>query len=313
MERTVLPVLIRTADDFERVVKFKVTPESVGLEFKATYDKADASEIRKDVLALANSWGGTILVGVSESRENGNEAVASGLAPKTDLEEIKKRITDVLAKKVFPSVRAETFMLSVPTPDKRARGEILAVCVWPLADGLASYEVENDPASLRFPYRFNDRVKFFGPAEVTKRMDSQGRRMQIRARELGFEQGAEVRIASAVTARRLERDFERRVRLQAQGMAETFTGNRPPHLQSILIEEPVLPHNAAVAELSSTPFLEQFSLRIAIKDRLFVIDVPFGAVRELWRTGSKIGLALACEIVVQEGEVLDSVLRYPTR
>lgn len=307
-----LPIHIRSLDDFNRHVIFGSTPESVGLEFKQAYN-ASSQEIRKDVLAMANTWGGTILVGVSEASNTQGEKVASGLLPQQNIEELKKRINDALASKVFPAVRVETYSINVPQGDGTASTSILAVCVFPLADGLAAYQGEPDIGALRFPYRDNFGVKFFTPAEVTKRMDSRSRRMIIRARELGLQCGSNVRIASAVAMQRLEHDEERETRLRAQGVRVAFVGSRPSRLQSVVIEVPFIARNVVVSELSAD-FPEQLSLKIPAEGALPVVDVPFGAVRELWRAGTEIGLALDCEIaLVVVGDHVDAFLRYPGR
>jgi hypothetical protein len=70
------PLFIRDADEFQRTVRLGETTETICLEFKRELDAYGAPDDRarqqgrkefcRDVAALANAWGGCLLIGVAE-------------------------------------------------------------------------------------------------------------------------------------------------------------------------------------------------------------------------------------------------------
>ena len=60
--------------------------------------------------------------------------------------------------------------------------------------------------------------------------------------------------------------------------------------------------------------LEQFELRIPHDGSVLSVDVPIGAVRDLWQAGPEVGLALSCEIVISTLSDRPAIfLRYLSR
>ena len=77
----------KSAEDFEKKIQFNETHESIFWDFKAKLNTQKLEQIAIDLAAFANTFGGTLLIGISE--KNG---IASGINPGIDFENIRKII-----------------------------------------------------------------------------------------------------------------------------------------------------------------------------------------------------------------------------
>ncbi len=111
-----VPTFVDSADDFARVVRPGVTPESAVLEFKKdlhTFTSPAADQRRKgqvefcrDISSFANTHGGCILIGVDEQRvQGGNRDVAGAVHslgdPASRIQWMNEAITNFLVPKTF--------------------------------------------------------------------------------------------------------------------------------------------------------------------------------------------------------------------
>lgn len=91
MERTqtMLYTPFKTAQDFECLIHMGEFPETIHWDYKQTFNSEKSKDIAIDLAAFANTYGGTLLIGVAE-KSDGAKKVASGFVPSINVEEIKK-------------------------------------------------------------------------------------------------------------------------------------------------------------------------------------------------------------------------------
>ncbi len=299
---------IKNYEDFRRLVVLGRTPESRILEFKESYDVRDPKsphELRKDVLAMANTLGGTILIGVRECLI-GDRKVAQSVH-NTNIEQSIEWVNSTVAHGIYPPPLLDTVSISV-LDVINGESRILAINVVPFSDGIGALQggQNKDKDWLCFPYRDDHGVKYYHQSEAIKRMNSQSRRIYIIANKLQIT-GKPVQISSPLFLQRMETDVERDVRLRREYGNYAFSEPRPPHLQAQMIDIPF------VAENSYCGRVTEQQLEIFIQNLCFAI--PLGAVLELWaRVDGKLAIALKCELVlVQSQDTVNSVVRFNSR
>lgn len=79
----------KTAQDFECLIHIDEFPETIHWDYKQTFNSEKSKDIAIDLAAFANTFGGTLLIGVTE-KSDGAKKVASGFVPSINVEEIKK-------------------------------------------------------------------------------------------------------------------------------------------------------------------------------------------------------------------------------
>ena len=79
----------KTAQDFECLIHMGEFPETIHWDYKQTFNSEKSKDIAIDLAAFANTFGGTLLIGVTE-KSDGAKKVASGFVPGINVEEIKK-------------------------------------------------------------------------------------------------------------------------------------------------------------------------------------------------------------------------------
>lgn len=98
---------IRTIGDIERLIADGVV-ENTSLEYKSGIDlsgKKDwRSELAKDVSAMANAKGGTIVFGVMEVKEDGQPAMPKRITPMDSLVMSKERLEQVIYSNISPKI-----------------------------------------------------------------------------------------------------------------------------------------------------------------------------------------------------------------
>lgn len=297
------PSYIRTPADFQRHVTIGTTPESSTLEFKDRYDERNPNanhELRKDATALANTWGGSILIGVSEADGPDGRKVASG-TPGAEPGRLVDWIPGVLSQKVHPPVRHSVDVVRVAGGG--ADVDVVVLNVRPHVDGLGCVQDDREPDWLCVPYRDDFGVKYYHPAEALKHMNPSVRRIEILVNDLVAE-GNEVRVTSPLYLQRMETDNEREVRLRREVGNYTFTGQRPAHLGSRQLELPLPAEPAWFGRVNE----QQLEIRV----RRVVFAIPFGAIRELWTAADgRLAVALQCDLVLLEnGEHREGFTRF---
>lgn len=79
----------KTAQDSECLIHLGETPESIHWDYKQSFSPKKSEDFAVDLSAFANTYGGTLLIGVAE-KSDGAKKVASGFVPSINVEEIKK-------------------------------------------------------------------------------------------------------------------------------------------------------------------------------------------------------------------------------
>lgn len=281
---------ITTNQEFTAAVTFGATAESRTLEFKQTYDARQTgyqSEIRKDLLALANTDGGCLLIGVSEVARADGKKVAGDLVV-VDVAAMTARIGDVMKDKIHPVVRYEVATLNPPNLTGSPT-QIMAVNVYPHEDAVGCYLM--DDRGMGFPYRDDFGVKMYSIQEATNLMFSLTRRAQVLAEAIGLV-GRRVQVVSPVKQERMEADEERRARVILRyPNNNTYTGTAPPHLRAQLVEEPYGDSTVTVQAVQRTQIV------MVLAGQTFAVG--YTLVRDIWEVpGADAYMDLGCDLVV---------------
>lgn len=151
--------------------------ERATLDLKAKYDLGKTACMAIDVAAFANHWGGTILVGASES-----DGRVGGFAPMTEGE--CNSLKDTISKSVANRCRPVPPVDLVPLA--QASGFVLAVNVWPQLNGLVAVRVDAKKDSggyggdsWVFPVRTGTDAFYVTPESLPMYMVPQVRRVAL--------------------------------------------------------------------------------------------------------------------------------------
>jgi hypothetical protein len=258
------PTYIRSAEDFTRSVTLGRSTETAQLEFKANYapQPSLADEIRKDISAMANTWGGCILVGVAEGSSSASIKVAKGLVT-IDCERIRNTSMDSLAGRIYPRPEVEPSFIYVFDPAGHQH-TILALNVEPMVNALCSCVEDND--RLVHYYRDDFGVKRLPVHEVHRRMNNTGRRYQILVNNLQLV-GKVMHVASPVWYLRRESGTEKAGRI-------VRTANALDALREPLVKEPDARSSVIVEGAAET------HLVLNLNGQSF--SMPYGLVADMW-------------------------------
>lgn len=127
VQPTMVPTFIRSADEFHATVQLGSTSESLVLDFKAMIDRTQSTpqEICRDIAQFTNTWGGCLLVGVSERIDRTRRLkVADGIKPVVDLDGLRQWIEQAITNYLVPATLRHDL-----TPIALQQGNILAVNV----------------------------------------------------------------------------------------------------------------------------------------------------------------------------------------
>lgn len=266
------PKYIRSRDDLSRVRPGE-TAESLCLEFKASLSLSTPEakdELRKDVVAFANAVGGTMLVGVSESAQDGR-SVASAFPGVPDADRLREQVLNIVRERIEPRIHIEAHAIPSGAAQQRA---IVAVNVFPLITSVAAVLRTTDADAVRFWIRSSFGAQPLSISEVIRRMDSRSRRMQVAAQELGVAVGTSVRVASAV------------VTTEAPPSNPPFYRNQTNYLAKATVRS-----------------VDEYQLELAVSTVVGVhsVSVPFELVTAIWRfDASTVAIAIAGEIVADQ-------------
>lgn len=155
----------RTPQDFQNRIHLGETPENIYWDYKSVLNSKEPTNIAVDLAAFANSYGGTLLIGLSEkaSEELNGLKVAREFVPKIDAESIKKQICSIASNYIFPPIDVKV------DPIKILDNLIVAVNIDPSVN-LVGVRTNNERGNFCFPYRTEYGNQFMIFEEVEKRM-----------------------------------------------------------------------------------------------------------------------------------------------
>ncbi|MBQ9226186.1 MAG: ATP-binding protein [Fibrobacter sp.] len=169
----------KTPQDFESLIHLGETPENIYWDYKSVLNSKDPTNIAIDMAAFANTYGGTILIGLSEkgSEELNGLKVAMDFVPKIDAESIKKQICSIASNYIFPPIDVKV------DPIKILDNLIVAVNIDPSVN-LVGVRTNNERGNFCFPYRTEYGNQFMIFEEVEKRMmDNKTRAMYLKLKK----------------------------------------------------------------------------------------------------------------------------------
>jgi hypothetical protein len=169
----------KTSQDFESLIHMGETPEGIHWDYKQSLNPKEPADIAIDLAAFANTYGGTLLIGLSEKAndELNGLKVATGFAPKTNAESIKKQIYSNASNYLFPKIDVKV------VPIKTSDGFVVAVNVEPSVD-LVGVRTNNERGNFCFPYRTEYGNRYMSFEEVEKRMvDNKTRAMYLKLKK----------------------------------------------------------------------------------------------------------------------------------
>lgn len=152
----------KTSQDFESLIHMGETPEGIHWDYKQSLNPKEPADIAIDLAAFANTYGGTLLIGIAEKKENGLK-VASGFVPNVDTEEIKKQVFTHILDLISPKIDVQIAQFNV------SNNVVAAINVEPSVN-LISVRSKKDPHAYSFPCRTEYGNRCMSFEEVEKRM-----------------------------------------------------------------------------------------------------------------------------------------------
>jgi hypothetical protein len=152
----------KTSQDFESLIHMGETPEGIHWDYKQSLNPKEPADIAIDLAAFANTYGGTLLIGIAEKKENGLK-VASGFVPNIDTEEIKKQVFTHILDLISPKIDVQIAQFNV------SNNVVAAINVEPSVN-LISVRSKKDPHAYSFPCRTEYGNRCMSFEEVEKRM-----------------------------------------------------------------------------------------------------------------------------------------------
>jgi hypothetical protein len=174
--------------EFEDRITIGVTTESIDFDFKALIDwKIDGMEfeIAKDIASFANAYGGTIIIGLGETKIGNGKKVAGGIANLKDVENYRKRIENDVRKRLSP----DSIRYHFASIDLEKDVSIGCINIEPLVNRLAC-AISHDNVSYSYPYRTNFGKEYFHASEVERNMADKSRTFRIQMGSYWRENGA---------------------------------------------------------------------------------------------------------------------------
>lgn len=192
---------IKNQQDFESLIHIGETPESIYWDYKQYFNSKEPTDIAIDLASFANTYGGTLLIGVAEKKENGLK-VASNFVPNVDAEEIKKQVFTRILDLISPKINAQVVQFNV------SDNVVVAINVEPSVN-LVSVCLDKDRQSFCIPYRTEYGNRFMSFEEVEKRMmDNKTRAMYLKLQKY-LPSGGKVTIhPAAIAEKKVEWRFE---------------------------------------------------------------------------------------------------------
>ena len=166
----------KTAQDFKSLIHLGETPEGIHWDYKQMLNHQEPADIAIDLAAFANTYGGTLLIGIAEKKINGLK-VASNFVPNADAEEIRRLVNTRIHEIISPKIDVQVVQIEV------SGNLIVAVNVEPSAN-LVGVCLDKDRRSFCFPYRTEYGNQYMIFEEVEKRMmDNKTRAMYLKLKK----------------------------------------------------------------------------------------------------------------------------------
>lgn len=166
----------KSAQDFESLIHLGETPESIHWDYKQSFSPKKSEDFAIDLAAFANTFGGTLLIGVAE-KTDGAKKVASGFVPGINVEEIRKIVHTHISEIISPKIDVQVVPIEV------SGNLVVAINVEPSIN-LAGVRLDKDRRSFSFPYRTEFGNQFMTFEEVEKRMvDNKTRAMYLKLKK----------------------------------------------------------------------------------------------------------------------------------
>lgn len=255
---------ITTADDLMRRVVLGTTAESETLEFKEkltlTTDEA-AREVARDIAGLANTYGGSLIIGVEETTgQDSPYKVAKGFTSVVAPEVLRQQLEDRVRKFLAPSTVPYT-VVPLTASINSLPVVLVVVNVPPCEEGLVAVWLAGT-RTMEFPWRTSFGKRYLNPGEVEACIRNTSRALELRLR-----------------------------RMTAPDVPSMLYS--PVELGAANGWFPTTPQRALV-DLSA----EHFTLILTEQEGRPSLVVPYGALVEVWKTGSATGLMLRYTIRV---------------
>ena len=166
----------KTAQDFEGLIRLGETSESIHWDYKQSFSPKKSEDFAIDLAAFANTFGGTLLIGVAE-KTDGAKKVASGFVPGINVEEIRKTVHTHISEIISPKIDVQVVPIEV------SGNLVVAINVEPSIN-LVGVRLDKDRRSFSFPYRTEFGNRFMTLEEVEKRMvDNKTRAMYLKLKK----------------------------------------------------------------------------------------------------------------------------------
>ncbi|MEU6346255.1 ATP-binding protein [Streptomyces sp. NPDC046977] len=158
-----------TWGDYQRLLRNPAAAESADLEYKRQqYEKKPEwqAELAKDVAALANASGGTLILGLEEDRATSIPVKAN---PELLTDQVRKNYREALAYRLDPQVECDIHFIAQDPTDPAPTG-LVVISVPPSARGPHAVIGVKDArdGALRFPYRNDNNVTFMNLTQVKR-------------------------------------------------------------------------------------------------------------------------------------------------
>ena len=120
----------KTIEDLQSLIDNEIE-ESTELEYKSSFaiddeNKKWKKELAKDVSAMANSNGGTIIYGIRQKAGENGHAVPNELLPIPFVEMSKDKLSQLLSSNIQPVI--DNVEITVITKDKESGFFVVAFC-----------------------------------------------------------------------------------------------------------------------------------------------------------------------------------------
>lgn len=155
----------RTPQDFQNRIHLGETSETIHWDYKSMLNSEKPVNIAIDMAVFANSYGGTLLIGLSEkaSEELNGLKVAMEFVPNIDAESIKKQICSIASNHIVPQIGVNVI------PIKIFNNLVVAVNIEPSID-LVCVKTSNERGNFCFPFRTEYGNAFMSFKEIEERM-----------------------------------------------------------------------------------------------------------------------------------------------
>jgi hypothetical protein len=156
---------IVTEAQFKSAIQFGHTAEGLHWDYKSDLNYKKPIDTAKDMCSFANSYGGTLFIGITESMGTNGLKVASGINPQINIEKIKEHLNTVILNSIRPSVNFSSHVLSVDGKP------IVCINIEP-SIALCGALFNSDTQAFCFPQRTEYGNRYFQFNEIEMRMNN---------------------------------------------------------------------------------------------------------------------------------------------